>query len=72
MTENLRSILEILNRNEMTLSPDDAHVIEIREYLNLLDLIAGIDIRHLPHVNTKTKRTVITQPGLRGMHRQKH
>lgn len=65
VTENLRSILEILNRNEMTLSPDDAHVIEIREYLNLLDLIAEIDIRHLPHVNTKTKRTVITQPGLR-------
>lgn len=65
VTDNLCSILEILNRNEMSVTPDDAHILEIREYLSLLDLINDIDIRHLPHVNTNTKRTVITQPGLR-------
>ncbi len=65
VTNNLKSLLEIRNKNEMSVKLDNAHVIEIKEYLNLLDLIYDIDIQHLPHVNTKTKRTVITQPGLR-------
>lgn len=65
VTENLRKLLEIRNNEEQTIKLDSAHISEIKEYLDLLDLTKEIDVLHLPNVNTKSYRTVIAQPGLR-------
>lgn len=65
VTERLRELLEIRNKNEQTVELDDVHGTEIKEYLQLLDLTQDIDVRHMPDVRTKGSRTVIAQPGLR-------
>lgn len=65
VTSSLRKLLEIRNKAEQTIELDDIHVAEIKEYLDLLDLTREIDVLHLPHVSTKSSRTVIAQPGLR-------
>lgn len=65
VTENLRSLLEIRNKDEQTIPLDDIHAAEIREYLDLLDLTHDIEVLHLPHVGEKGSRTAIAQPGLR-------
>lgn len=65
VTESLRNLLEIRNKPEQTVVLDNAHVLEIKEYLDLLDLTQDIEIRSLPDVSRKSSRTVIAQPGLR-------
>ncbi len=65
VTDSLRKLLEIRNRAEQTVALDDVHAAEIKEYLDLLDLTREIDVLHLPDVSTKSRRTVIAQPGLR-------
>ncbi len=65
VTDNLRKLLKIRNKAEQTVKLDNIHVVEIKEYLDLLDLTQEIDVLHLPHVNKKSSRTVIAQPGLR-------
>lgn len=65
VTERLRELLEIRNKNEQTVKLDDIHGTEIKEYLELLDLTQDIDVRHMPDVRTQGSRTVIAQPGLR-------
>ena len=65
VTDNLRKLLEIRNKNEQSVEIDDACIAQIKEYLHLLDLIVDIDIVSLPDVNDVTERTVVTQPGLR-------
>ena len=65
VTDNLRKLLEIRNKVEQTVEIDDIHAVEIKEYLDLLDLTQEIEIFHLPDVSTKSSRTVIAQPGLR-------
>lgn len=65
VTERLRKLLEIRNRPEQTVTIQEAHSAEIREYLHLLDLIQDVDVASLPNVNRKTARTVISQPGMR-------
>ena len=65
VTEGLRKLLEIRNKPEQTVVLDNAHVFEIKEYLDLLDLTQDIEIRSLPDVSRKFSRTVIAQPGLR-------
>ena len=65
VTDSLRRLLEIRNKEEQTIHLDDAHAAQIKEYLDLLDLTQEIDVLHLPDVNTKSERTVISQPGLR-------
>lgn len=65
VTDSLRKLLEIRNKAEQSVELDEAHVSEIREYLNLLDMTQEIDMLHLPDVSTKSERTVIVQPGLR-------
>lgn len=65
VTEGLRKLLEIRNKPEQTVVLDNAHVFEIKEYLDLLDLTQDIDIRSLPDVSRKFSRTVVAQPGLR-------
>lgn len=63
--EGLKKELEILNKNEQTVEIEEAHGIEIKEYLDLLDLTVDIPVETLPVVNEKTYLTVISQPGLR-------
>ena len=65
VTDSLRKLLEIRNRSEQMVQLDDAHVTEIKEYLDLLDLTCDIDVMHMPDVGTRSNRTVIAQPGLR-------
>ena len=65
VTDSLRKLLEIRNKAEQTVKLDTVHVAEIKEYLDLLDLMWEIDVLHLPDVSTKTSRTIIAQPGLR-------
>jgi hypothetical protein len=65
VTNALRMRLEIKNSTEQTVNLNVTHAVEIKEYLDLLDLTQEIDVLHLPDVNTKSSRTVITQPGLR-------
>jgi hypothetical protein len=40
-------------------------MVQIEEYLTMLDLIMKIDLEFLPEVNRKDTITVITQPGMR-------
>ena len=57
--------LDILNKEEQSIDIEDDHMIQIKEYLALLDLIMEIDLESLPEVSGKSKVTVITQPGMR-------
>ena len=65
ITEQLRELLEIRNKEEQTVEITDAHRKEIKEYLDLLDLTYDIPIVHMTDFNTRDSRTVITQPGMR-------
>ena len=65
ITEQLRQLLEIRNKDEQTVAITDAHRKEIKEYLDLLDLTVDIPIVHMTDFNTRDSRTVITQPGMR-------
>ena len=64
-TERLRHSLEILNKPEQSVEITDAHRIEIKEYLDLLDLTADIPTESIPAAGDAISRTAITQPGLR-------
>ncbi len=65
VTERLRRLLEIRNLPEQTVKLTAAHVSEIREYLNLLDLTYEIDVFALPSAKKLRNRTIVAQPGLR-------
>ena len=65
VTDRLRKMLEILNKPEQSVKLDHTHVEEIKEYLNLMDLTREIDVLHIPDVNSRSCRTVVSQPGLR-------
>ena len=63
--EELRVMLEILNKSELTVEISEAHRVEIKEYLDLLDLTVEIPTETIPVRNEKLFRTAIAQPGLR-------
>ena len=65
VTYGIMQMLDILNKEEQSIDIEDSHMIQIKEYLALLDLIMEIDLESLPEVNQKSKVTVITQPGMR-------
>lgn len=65
VTENLRRLLEIRNKEEQEVHPKATHAAEIQEYLQLLDLVEEIDVLRLPEVGRRGERTVFIQPGLR-------
>ena len=50
-TESLRKALDILNKEEQTVEIKDAHRIEIKEYLDLLDLTVDVPVETIPIVN---------------------
>lgn len=68
VTFGIMKMLDILNKEEQTVEIEDDHMIQIKEYLILLDLIMEIDLESLPEVGKKGKVTVITQPGMRYAH----
>ena len=65
VTERLRHLLEIRNLPEQSVGLSDAHISEIREYLDLLDLTHEVGIYALPSAEKLRGRTIISQPGLR-------
>ena len=65
ITDNLRRILDIRNKDEQSVRITDAHRMEIKEYLDLLDITCDIPVVHMTDFNARDSRTVITQPGLR-------
>ena len=65
VTFGIMQALDILNKEEQSVDIDDSHMIQIKEYLILLDLIMEIDLESLPEVNQRSKVVVITQPGMR-------
>ena len=65
VTFGIMQALDILNKEEQTIDIEESHMLQIKEYLTLLDLVAEIDLVSLPGVNDKGKVTVITQPGMR-------
>lgn len=65
VTLGIKNMLDILNKEEQSIDISDVHMIQIKEYLAILDLIKEIDLEYLPEVNQKSKIVVVTQPGLR-------
>ncbi len=65
VTSGMMKMLDILNKEEQSIAIEDDHMIQIREYLMMLDLVMETDLESLPEVSRKGKVTVITQPGLR-------
>ena len=61
----LRKALEILNKKEQTVRITEAHRVEIKEYLDLLDLTVDIPTEFIPVKNERLFRTAIAQPGMR-------
>ncbi len=64
-TRGLKESLEIKNKVEQTVKIEDIHRLEIKQYLDLLDLTVDILVESLPVSNKKEYMTVISQPGLR-------
>lgn len=65
VTFGIMQMLDILNKEEQCIDIEESHMIQIKEYLTLLDLIMEVDLESLPEVNQKSQVTVITQPGMR-------
>lgn len=65
ITAGIMKMLDILNKEEQSIEIENDHMIQIKEYLTMLDLIMEIDLESLPEVSKKGKVTIITQPGMR-------
>ena len=65
ITAGIMKMLDILNKEEQSVEIENDHMIQIKEYLTMLDLIMEIDLESLPEVSKKGKVTIITQPGMR-------
>lgn len=65
VTEKLRNLLDIRNRDEQKVKVDDVIASEISEYLTLLDLIHYVDVVSVGEKRRKDRRVLISQPGLR-------
>lgn len=65
VTQSIMGALDIINKEKHTVDIETAHAQQIKEYLQLLDLIQEVDLNYLPDVNAKDKITVICQPGMR-------
>ena len=65
VTQRLKELLEIRNKPEQKVEISDAHRLEIKEYLDFLDLTVDLDVVHLPDLSRNEKHTAISQPGMR-------
>ncbi|MBQ7669262.1 MAG: ATP-binding protein, partial [Clostridia bacterium] len=62
---SLKTMLDILEKEEQSVEIDEAHGGQIKEYLSLLDLVTDIDQIYLPEPGGKASRSVFSQPGMR-------
>ena len=62
--DRLKRILEIKNREEMTIEISEDHIREIKQYLFMLDLIINAPTETIGSVR-KIERILFTQPGMR-------
>ena len=65
VTSGIMKVLDIMNKEEQSIDISDSHILQIKEYLTMLDLVMDIDLEYLPYVETHDHLTVITQPGIR-------
>lgn len=65
VTDRLKNLLEIREKEEGKVPVTEEHVREIKEYLAMLDLIHEIDVVSAGSQNQSHKRIIFTQPGLR-------
>lgn len=65
VTQRLKELLEIRNKPEQKVEISEAHRLEIKEYLDFLDLTVDLDVVHLPDLSKNEKHTAISQPGMR-------
>ena len=65
ITARLKDMLSIRNREEQKVKITEAVASEIKEYLELLDLIFSVDVVSISDHRTREKRILISQPGLR-------
>ena len=64
-TDTLRELLQIKNKDEQTVDIKDCHVAEIKEYLELLDIVVTVPVEAIPVADKMSGRNVFTQPGIR-------
>lgn len=64
-TDRLKSYLEIKDIPERQVEITETHIGEIKEYLELLDLIAKIEVVHKGEFWDSSYKIAFTQPGLR-------
>ena len=62
---SVKTMLDILDKEEQTLEIDETCAAQIKEYLALLDLIMEIKRIHLPIGASDDSKTVFVQPGIR-------
>lgn len=65
VNDTLKFLLEVRDREEQSVEIQDRHRLEIKEYLDLLDLTVEIESRWMSDYNRKETRTVFSQPGIR-------
>lgn len=65
VVNSIKTMLDILDKEEQAVDVDDACAYQIKEYLTLLDLIMEVDVIHFPNINNREKKVIISQPGLR-------
>lgn len=65
VTKGIMRVLDILNKEEQSIEIQNDHMIQIKEYLKMLDLVDEISLESLPEVSNRSTITVIAQPGLR-------
>lgn len=65
VNQTLKELLEIRDKVERSVEITEAHRLEIKEYLDLLELTVEIENRWMSDYNQKETRTVFSQPGMR-------
>lgn len=65
VAQKMKRLLEIRDRDECSVKIEDAHRVEIREYLQMLDMVCAVDVVNMASLNNSGSRTVLAQPGLR-------
>ena len=65
VTKRLMDLLEIRNREDQSIGITNAHVEEIKEYLNALDLIVDVPSETIIPSAEPLENIIFTQPGMR-------
>ncbi|MBO5127553.1 MAG: ATP-binding protein, partial [Clostridia bacterium] len=65
VTERLMKILDIRNREQLTVPLTDSHVIQVKQYLKALDLIVDCPIEHGEAGIEAEEHILFVQPGMR-------